>query len=328
VAVSHRPMEPKDVRECGEIIAKHPVIGPRYGCLIGDLSKAWLRLLGDEAMRATIFQTADGPRAPICFVGVSVFVTDDFVRELKTPPGIWIGPELLKRIGRGDSPILSDSEFREANSRGGLNLLVWEGCIRPGFEKSKELFRQHMNTFLEEHTGFLLNEVISSQPESVERFRWTLQSGAMLWNPVVGRYEESFKKDPKEIIMKPHLLGITRKLELERPDNTISWVGALFDYHPPHCGFSRSEQRMLLVALDGRGTDRELSRKLGVSVSTVKKKWLSVYRRMADRLSKLDPNHSQPGWPMIQRGAEKKRYLLAYLRKHPEELRPAIRQSA
>ena len=71
VTVRHRPMEPKDVRECADIIAAHPVIGPRYGNRIGDLSKAWLRLIGCDAMRATVFQTVEGPRAPICFVGVS-----------------------------------------------------------------------------------------------------------------------------------------------------------------------------------------------------------------------------------------------------------------
>jgi hypothetical protein len=50
-------------------------------------------------------------------------------------------------------------------------------------------------------------------------------------------------------------------MEPERTDSwTTSWVGTLFDYHPPRCGFSRSEQRMLLTALEG-GTDRELSRK-------------------------------------------------------------------
>jgi len=53
--------------------------------------------------------------------------------------------------------------------------------------------------------------------------------------------------------------------------------------------------------------------------------WLSVYRRMADHLPNLDSHALQPNAPMAQRGVEKRRHLLAYLRKHPEELRPTVR---
>jgi len=85
---------------------------------------------------------------------------------------------------------------------------------------------------------------------------------------------------------------------------------------------------MLLAALDGGGTDRELAEELNVSVSTIKKMWLSVYRRVAANLPELDPNHSPPDGATIRRGAEKKRYLLAYLRKHLEELRPVARRQS
>ena len=323
MTIRHRPMEPKDVPECAQIVAAHPVIGPRYGSRIGDLSKAWMRLLGCEAANgATVFQADDGPRAPICCAGFSVFVSDDFVREIKAPPLRWIGPELAERILGGNSPVLSDSECRAANSRGGLNLLVWEGCIHPDFETNSELIGHIMPAFIQVHSGFLLKEVINVQVESAARFQWTLQTGGLLWNPEARRYEKSTKKDPEEIVRKPHLLGASREIELDRRGSwNASWVGALFYYQPPQCGFSRSEQRMLLFALNGR-TDRELSRELSVSVPTVKKMWLSVYRRADDHLPELNPNHSQPDAETVRRGKEKKRHLLAYLRKHPEELRP------
>jgi hypothetical protein len=250
-------MEPKDVGECAEIVAKHPVIGPRYGSRIKGLSAAWLRLLTCEAKCTTVYYADDGPRAPICFVGISIFVTDDFVRELKAPPGFWMGPELVKRILRGDSPVLLEGQFVEANSCGGLNLIVWEGCFRSGFETNSEIPGYVMSTFIEEHAGYLLKELISSQIESVERLRWTLGSGAGLWNPVAGRYEKSFTMPLEYIVEKPHLLGATQEMEGTYPWNR-SWIGSLFDYRPPRCGFSRSERRMLLTALQGE-TDEELS---------------------------------------------------------------------
>lgn len=322
MTIHHRPMEPKDVRECADIVAAHPVIGPRYGDRIGDLSKAWLRLFGCEAKIASVFQNGDGPRAPICGVGVSVFLRDDFVREMKTPPFHWIGPVLMRRILDDDSPVLSDRQFREANSRGGLNLLVWEGCFRPGLEADIEVPRFLMSTFIETHSGFLLNEIINVQVESVARLRWTIQTGGFLWNSESGDYDRFFNKDPEEIIKNPHITGTSRKAELsQREAWSATWVGSLFDYHPPRCGFRPSEQRMLRLALGG-GTDDELSTELGVSIPTVKKMWLSIYRRVDQNLPELIQNHPQPEVELTQRGKEKKRHLLNYLRKHPEELRP------
>jgi hypothetical protein len=322
VTIRYRPMEPRDVRECADIVAAHPVIGSRYGRQIGDLSKAWLRLLSCKAANTNVYQEGDASRAPICCVGVSLFVTDDFVREIKTPPLRWIGPELMQRILGGDSPVLSDRQLRESNSRGGLNLIVWKGCIRPGFETNIEIPRFIMSGFIEVHRGFLLKEVISSQLESVERLRWTFQTGGLLWNPMSVTYEKSSNKDPEEIIRNPHILGTSRKAELDNQDSwNATWVGSLFDYHPPRCGFRPSEQRLLLMALGG-GTDDELSEELGVSIPTVKKMWLSIYRRVDQNLPELNPNHPQPDVEMTQRGKEKKRHLLIYLRKHPEELRP------
>ena len=317
-----RPMRPKDVGECVKIIATHPVIGPRYGSAIAELRPAWLRLLDCEASVTALIEEVNGLHATICFVGVSVFVGDDFMRELKTPPLRWLGPELAKRTMRGDSPVLSDRQVREANSRGGLNLIVWEGCIRSGFEGHTELHRALLNLFIEEHCGYLWKEAIAAQMESVERLQWALQTGGLLWDPALGHYVESLEKDPQEIISKPHIIGVTREMERRRPG---TWVGALFEYHPPLLGFTRSEQRLLLSALSGR-TDEELSDDLGKSLSTVKNMWRSIHNRAASHLPELFQDHSQAGAGIPQRGREKKRYLLAYLREHAEELRPVSRK--
>lgn len=312
---------PKDVRECAEIIATHPVIGPRYrGRAMADLCAAWPRILNSPASRTTVFQSGDNPRAPICVVGVSVIVNDDFVRELKGPRQYWCGPELAKRILRGHSPLLSERQVRESNSREGLNMVTWEGCVRPGFENDQEIPRHMMQAFIAEHRGYRWKEIIGVEVESAERLLWTIESGGSLWDRKAGEYVSSLKDDPKEIIRRPHVIGLTRDSERKRPHPWgSSWVGTLFDYDPPKYGFSGSEQRMLLQAFEGR-TDSDLSESLDISLPTIKKMWLSIYRRVAGHLRELNPNHSQAD--MIQRGKEKKRRLLAYLREHPEELRP------
>jgi hypothetical protein len=108
VAVRYRPMRPEDVRECVEIVAAHPVIGPRYGSAIGDLRRVWLELMGREAFHAVVFEDSNDSKIRTMGVGVSVFVSDEFLLELKTPPFFWVGPGLINRINRGDSPLLSD----------------------------------------------------------------------------------------------------------------------------------------------------------------------------------------------------------------------------
>ena len=322
-----RQMQPKDVRECAEIIAAHPVIGARYGPAISDLRVAWLQLLRSKAKTATVFEKLEESRARLCFVGVSVFVSDDFIRELKTPPLCWFGPNLAKRIARGDSPLLSEKQFADANTRGGLNLLVWEGCFHPEFKNDIELPRAVMDTFVAHHRGFQLKELISSELESAERLEWTLRSGSLFWDPENGHYTESMRSSPEEAVRRPHRVGLTRELELSRRPWSASWVGTLFDYHPPRCGFSPSEQRLLLLALSGEaGTDQELADALDISLPRVKKLWLSVYRRVSDCVPELIQDRSQLRAGPSERGKEKKRHLLAYLREHAEELRPVSRK--
>jgi hypothetical protein len=324
--VRYRLMQPQDVRESVEIIAKHPVISSRYGSAIADLPAAWERLLSDEAASRWVFHAEEGPGAPICFVGVSVIVNDDFVRELKTAPHFWSGPELTKRTLRGDSPVVSDKQLRDGNSRGGLNLMVWEGCPRREFESDPELHRCVMDGFVQEHRGYLWKEVISAQVESAERLHWTMKTGGFLWDAAADRYVDNLNGDVEEIVGRPHVVGVSRKELLERPGlSAASWVGGLFDYHPPLLGFSRSEQRVLASALTG-ATDEHLSKTLETSVPAIKKTWASIYRRVAEHMPELVPDASQSDARGAPRGKEKRRDLLAYLREHPEELRPVARK--
>lgn len=321
MTIRWRPMQPRDVSECAEIVASHPVIGPRYGTTIAKLRPAWTRILGSEAVIMVVFEEIKGTRTTICGAGVAVFVHDEFLRELKMRP-FWIGPELAKRIVDGISPVLSDKQFREANSSSGLNHVTWEGIVRPDYEENSELRRKLANALIMEQRGLFLNEAIANQMDSVERLRWTLEVGALMWDPVEGSYVNRAAKDPHKFVKNPHIVGISREAEARRPG---TWVGAIFEYTPPRCGFSVAEQRLLSAALAG-ATDQELSSNLAISISTVKKNWMSIYKRAASTLPDVVPDGSPVDGGTAERGKEKRRYLLAYLREHPEELRPHSRK--
>ena len=98
-----------------------------------------------------------------------------------------------------------------------------------------------------------------------------------------------------------------------------AWTSFFFARRSPTIGFTRSEQKLLSAALHG-GIDGELSDQLGISLSAVKKTWAAIYlrvqsRKPSDLRIELDGTDGD-------RGKEKKQKLLAYLREHPEELRP------
>jgi hypothetical protein len=318
MALRFRPMQAKDVSECAEIIAAHPVIGLRYGRKVIDLGGAWRRLLCSEAMVTVVYEEVKGGSIKTCGVAVGLFVREEFMREVKTPPLFWFGPELAKRISAGSSPVLSDKEVREANSSKGLNLIVWEAVPCPEFAERPDLYHLMIDAFRQVYRGFLFKEMITSQLESAKRVHWALDAGGLLWDPAKARYAKPSRRRVEEFFRKPHIVGITRELELDRFG---SWVGSLFDYQPPRFGFSRSEQRLLHAALAGEsGTDNELAESLGVSLPTIKKMWVSIYRRVKDR----QPEAIRDCVPVetAERGKEKRRHLLVYLREHPEELRP------
>jgi hypothetical protein len=323
MSLRYRPMGLKDVDECVRIVAEHPVLGPRYARAIVDLRPAWLRLLDCRAKSAVVFEEVERTRVTRCGFGISVFVVDDFLCEVKTPPLFWWGPELARRMVHGRSPLLSDEELAEANSSGGMNLLSWEACVHPEFEDRTDVYREVIGAFIEQHRGFLWKELVSCQSQSPEEFQMALDAGgSFLWDAAKGCYVKLGERKTEELVKAPHLLGVTRELGLSTPG---SWVCTLFDYQRPQLKLSQGEQRLLLTALSGV-TDERLAQKLEVSLNTVRNTWRSIYGRAVPYLPELFADDSPPDARNFQRGKEKKRHLLAYLRKHPEELRPVSKK--
>jgi len=180
MALRWRPMRPKDVPECAEIVTAHAVIGPRYGHAGRNLRPAWMRLLGCEAMTTAVFEVTRGARVMIVGVGVGAFVPDGFIRELKSAPHFWFGPELANRVVVRNSPVLSNREVRDANSGEGLKELVWESVIRPEFAARTEIYQLPGNTCVEMRRGYRFKEMITSQAESPERLQWAVDAGILL----------------------------------------------------------------------------------------------------------------------------------------------------
>jgi hypothetical protein len=321
--IRYRPMRLRDIPECGRIVASHPTLGPRYGGEIANVCAVWRRLFANEwYFTSAVFEEVEGTRVRVLGAGLAAFVADDFLQEAKNPPSFWLGPEITRRVTRGDSPLLTEKQVAEANSRDGLNLLVLQTGLNPEHFVQSEAQVVAATAFVEDHRGFRLKEAFV-QAESPEHLAGILNFGAL----VLGATEETnLDSDPQrlqQIVHEPHLVGLNRETVARQRG---SWLASLFAYKAPRLGFSRSEQQLLLAAMRGK-TDEELSNWLCVSLSAVKKGWRAIYGRVAEHLPDLIPDQLSEGTLTLDRGKEKKRPLLAYLREHPEELRPISRKA-
>jgi len=101
-----RPMLLPDVQHCAELIASNPLESNRYGQLAEQLTPALKQCLRSGSLIAVILEDMESGKPLLQGFGVSVFVTDEFLHSCRMPCMRWIGPELVRRLMRGDSPVL------------------------------------------------------------------------------------------------------------------------------------------------------------------------------------------------------------------------------
>ena len=178
-----------------------------------------------------------------------------------------------------------------------------------------------MVAFDEYSRGFRLRELMG-QADSLEQLHGMRNGGGLYFHRAENRYGNFPDVGVQDFGSEPRNGGMSLDLALS---HNASWVGSLFLCVSPQFCFSRSEQRLLSAALRG-GTDEELGNELCISLSAVKKAWRVIYNRVAACQPGLVPANSQSKEWTQDRGKQKKQRLLAYLREHPEELRPVSRK--
>jgi hypothetical protein len=314
----YRPMRPGDICKRVEHFAAHPILGPRYGRLIEFLPLALTHALDRDLPTPVVYEELLGSATRLIGIGLRAFVSDEFVREMKATPNFWVGPELVDRIRSGKSPLLSDAEVRNTNSTTGLNLVAWHNSSYPEDLRKATVGTLAMTAFEENYRGFRLRELVG-QADCLEHLYAMRNAGLLYFDQLQGRYTDFPEVNAQNFGDKPRNVGMPRDQALTYGG---SWLGSLFLYAPPQLGLSRGEQRLLVSALAG-GTDRNLSDELGVSLSAVKQTWRKIYSRVGKSLPDLVPHESESAFG---RGRQKKQQLLAYLREHPEELRPISRK--
>jgi hypothetical protein len=305
-----------------KIWLQYSTVRSRYGPLFSKLPGVWGSLLSKGQAISAVVEDLNAPKKDgLLSLGLAVFVSDEFARQAKTPPLFWIGPELIQRIEKDQSPILDLAGIRRANSCEGLNLLIWEVDVRPVPENEFLAIATDLsNAFFGYHAGFKIKELMAQHPVGPV-MRAGLRAGFWLLQDGNTDYAPSSGSEMMEADGVPFVMGFTRELARKAPG---CWTSTLFDYREPRIFFAPAEQRLLLRALEGH-TDHDVSNESAISSSGVKKCWQSIYTRVGLRLPELLP---VDGYNGCGRGIEKKRRLLAYVRSHPEELRPLLTRAS
>ena len=235
--------------------------------------------------------------------GASVMVLAEFMDDEIAHPRPDINSRIVASIHVGKSVLANKLDVARANAAGGVDVVVLCGIWRDGIlSPSEKLIVQNTLPlgFTERHAGYRIGRILQETTFPAAR--------EFLDRSVVYKAIADF----------PELGRTIHLMDRESVQSMRASLGnKLFDYHEPVLRLRESDQQLLLAALSGL-TDAELATSIGVTFSAVKARWRSTFARIEEVMPALVADADDRDG----RGAQKRHRVLAYIRTHPEELRP------
>jgi hypothetical protein len=267
--------------------------------------RVWKSFLDDPAFQANVIESERllaGHRIVAC--GMGVFVSRAFAdREIRNPrPGL--NSRIIAAVASGEPVVLTRAEIAAGNAGEGIDFVNMYGTWRDGIMNADQLAEVHAllgTSFVDHFAGYRFNRVLK---EAIGHSSIALARATGTYR-LVAEFRESDSA----------LFVVTRESALTAP---YSVAARMYRYRPPILRLRPAEQKLLAAALVGK-TDAELSAELGLSIEAIKKRWMSVFVRVdefkPEILSKSEADSDS-------RGPQKRHRVVAYVRSHPEELRP------
>lgn len=302
LGVFARELQEEDLIDCLSI--KPARIGDE---LVGHAHaiEIWKSLIRHQASTSCVIEApgfAVGCR--IVAFGADVSVSQEFAdAELSNPrPGL--NSRIIASIAERRSVVLSEGDVRAGNTDGGLDLVILYGSWRSvlGPEGVTEVHAALAARFLEQRQGYRIKRIITETVDEDERCH---------------RLATHVYQEIRRFSEGRSLMVVTRGAALSVK---LSLASKLFHYREPVLQLRDSDQKLLLAALSGL-TDEELCHKLDLTLAAIKKRWISVFERTIHSRPDLFPE-ADDRTNGAKRGSQKRHHVLAYMRAHPEELRP------
>jgi len=297
-----RPLRPADLPACLEI--QPACLGDQ---IVGRAAalRVWNGSLVEPAFQATVIESQTpitGQKIIGC--GMGVFVSAKFADAEIAQPRPGINSRIVASISSGKSVLLSRAEIGEGNAKKGLDFVNLYGTWREGILSSAQLSEVHAllgTSFVEHLAGYRFNRVLKE----------AIGAPGIAFAKATGTYRLIAEFPATESA----LAVLSPEIGASAP---YSLAAAVYRYQKPALHFRPAEQDLLIAALSGK-TDAELSSELGLSLEAVKKRFLSIYARVDQFKPEIV---DQPSAESEVRGPQKRHRVLAYVRAHPEELRP------
>lgn len=299
-----REMCEADLADCFRIEPRHlgaEIVGPDTALEI------WTSLVRSPSFNSVVIES-DRPKIKgrIVASGSSVFVTADFVTQEIERPRPYINSRIIASIASKKSVVLPESAFCRDDARRPVDLVVLTGDYLNTSLSQEELDEVKILlpiTFMEAHLGYDLNRILIEWTGETQR-QFHHSSG--VWRSV-----EIFAEGQRGLSM------FTRNDAFSVSGSVTT---ALFRYQEPVLHLRDTDKHLLGEALRG-GTDSELAARMNLSLPSIKKRWLSLFQRVSSARPELLPGcHNQSR--NAYRGPQKRHHILAYVRSHPQEIRP------
>ncbi|HEX2815834.1 MAG TPA: Lrp/AsnC family transcriptional regulator, partial [Phenylobacterium sp.] len=219
-------------------------------------------------------------------------------------PGL--NDRLVAAVASGRPVVRPESDLRNPDAGEALDLIILSGNWLGGGLTTEQVSEAQILLallFVQMHVGYRLNRILCETTGEAQHRQ--MESSGGVWRRV-----ERF--------------GGERTLFVMAREEAFSVIGSLatrlFQYKPPVLHLRDTDKHLLAEALHG-GTDAELAARINLSPSSIKKRWRLLFERIADVRPDLLPHGRNKGLNE-SRGPQKRHHILAYIRSHPEELRP------
>lgn len=302
-----------------------------------DLLRLWKHLLQHGLARSAVVEVEEvasssfqpGLTARIVGFGLSVFVTDWFLREYRAHPRPFLVTAVLDAWQNKCAPFLDARALSQANQKDGVNVLglhtCWSGlsgkfggdspqlvAVRDAMMGALFQFHQdvRLKTFCKEIYGdqeLTRYRQFGMEPWPDETFYAGETGGAVCYRSSSSR---------------PYLMGIDCATALAKEGSVIR---ALFQQgRPARLNLTEPQRAIVRLALAGK-TDREIAEALapasGEDTESLQKRWnrlRKIWRPLFERISLLEADVAD-----VTMGNEVRRKVLHFVSEHPEEVAPA-----
>jgi hypothetical protein len=265
--------------------------------------EVWKSLVNTPSFVSAVFESVPPIRGHrLVAFGASVMVSPTFMDDATADPRPGLNSRLFAAIHSGQPVALTRDQIAGANAANGVDIVTLQAAWREEILEpleSANLQTALASAFVALHEGY-----------RVRRLAWESSCPAELRFSQLSGAAKTIAEFP----------GGRALHFVDHPSaaaEVASLPSVVFQYREPVLQLRETDQQLLAAALNG-ATDEELGTELGLTVFAVKARWRSAFSRIAGVKPGLVEDVNCQG----RRGGQKRHRVVAYLREHPEELRP------